>query len=358
MHGARSPAKTDWTPAKGRSVTIWPDHDHPGADFARLVAELADEAGGTTVSIVAVPAELPEGWDLADQPPADWTIERLRGLLEAAPAWKPEAEPCAHPRHAQRPMVRVMSGDIAEATEASLRVLAGETDPFAAVYGRSNLLVRPIRIRDRLDAGGIRRPMEALILHVVDADWLCLRLAQLADFYVVWRGGLKSVDPPGRLCRVVLAAAPWPGLPTLTGIIEAPTILPTGSVIQTPGYDATTGLLFDPGDTRFPPIRARPSRSKRKQPCARSQSRSRTSRSSTMRPGRLRSRRSSRHWCGAACGLLRWRRSRRSLKVENRDTAYRLQRDSLPVAATMELRGVGIDLDAHAKLCATLAGEP
>ena len=101
MHGAKSPAKTDWTPVQGsRSVTIWPDHDQPGSDFARLVAELADEAGGTTVSIVAVPAEFPEGWDLADQPPSDWTIERLRGLLEAAPAWKPEAEPCARPRHA------------------------------------------------------------------------------------------------------------------------------------------------------------------------------------------------------------------------------------------------------------------
>jgi hypothetical protein len=153
-----------------------------------------------------------------------------------------------------------MSGDIAEATEASLRVLAGESDPFAAVYARSNLLVRPKRIRDRLDAGGIRRPLEALILQVLDADWLCLRLAQRADFYVVWRGGQKFVDPPARLCRVVLTAAPWPGLAALTGIIEAPTILPNGRVIQTPGYDATTGLLFDPGDTRFPPIPTRPSK--------------------------------------------------------------------------------------------------
>jgi hypothetical protein len=33
MHGAKSPAKTDWTPVKGRSVTIWPDRDQPGTDF-------------------------------------------------------------------------------------------------------------------------------------------------------------------------------------------------------------------------------------------------------------------------------------------------------------------------------------
>ena len=46
-----------------------------------------------------------------------------------------------------------------------------------------------------------------------------------------------------------------------------------------------------------------------------------------------------------------WARVAPELKATNRDTAYRLQRDSLPVAAAMELRGIGIDLDAHAKLC-------
>ena len=55
MHGAKSPAKTDWSPIKHRAVTIWPDRDQPGADFARLVAELADEGSVTTVRIVAVP---------------------------------------------------------------------------------------------------------------------------------------------------------------------------------------------------------------------------------------------------------------------------------------------------------------
>ena len=46
-----------------------------------------------------------------------------------------------------------------------------------------------------------------------------------------------------------------------------------------------------------------------------------------------------------------WARVGPQLKATNRDTAYRLQRDSLPVAAAMELRGIGIDRDAHAKLC-------
>jgi DNA polymerase-1 len=46
-----------------------------------------------------------------------------------------------------------------------------------------------------------------------------------------------------------------------------------------------------------------------------------------------------------------WERTARELKVKGRDQAYRLQRDCLPAAALMELRGVGLDLDAHAELC-------
>jgi putative DNA primase/helicase len=49
-------------------------------------------------------------------------------------------------------------------------------------------------------------------------------------------------------------------LPTLTGIIEAPTILPHGSLIQAPGYDSETGLLLDVGDTHFPVVPSAPTR--------------------------------------------------------------------------------------------------
>ena len=102
--------------------------------------------------------------------------------------------------------------------------------------------------------------MGALVLRLVDADWLCLRLAQLADFYVIRNEKPKPVDPPVRLCRSVLAAAPWPQLPALAGIIEVPTVRPDGSLLTRPGYDKATGLLFDPGYTHFPPIPTSPTR--------------------------------------------------------------------------------------------------
>ena len=46
-----------------------------------------------------------------------------------------------------------------------------------------------------------------------------------------------------------------------------------------------------------------------------------------------------------------WEKTSRELKAKGRARAYRLQRDCLPAAAAMELRGVALDLDAHAALC-------
>ena len=46
-----------------------------------------------------------------------------------------------------------------------------------------------------------------------------------------------------------------------------------------------------------------------------------------------------------------WDKTARDLKATGSDAAYRLQHDCLPAAAAMELRGIALDLDAHAALC-------
>ena len=77
MHGAQSPHKTDWSPLKDRRVTVWPDHDKAGANFAKRVAKLAQDAGAAPVRIVKLPVSLPEGWDLADDPPSGLDFDKL-----------------------------------------------------------------------------------------------------------------------------------------------------------------------------------------------------------------------------------------------------------------------------------------
>ena len=89
--GAAAPHKTDWTPVRGRPVVIWPDNDAPGAKYAETVAGLCREAGASSVSIVQVPEEWPEKWDLADLLPEDATADTVFQLLLDAklhePAW-------------------------------------------------------------------------------------------------------------------------------------------------------------------------------------------------------------------------------------------------------------------------------
>ena len=87
--GSKAAAKSDWTPLRGRCVTIWPDQDEPGASYAANVAELATVAGATSVRTVEVPADWPQGWDLADALPDGVLPGRLRELLADAPADAP-----------------------------------------------------------------------------------------------------------------------------------------------------------------------------------------------------------------------------------------------------------------------------
>ena len=81
MYGAKSPRKTDWSPLKGRAVTVWPDNDEAGARFADVVTRLARGAGAEAVQAsesISSPAETDDEViaRLAALPPLEY--ERVR----------------------------------------------------------------------------------------------------------------------------------------------------------------------------------------------------------------------------------------------------------------------------------------
>ena len=100
--GAKAPQKSDWTPLLGRKVTIWPDADKPGEEYAISVGSTLVALG---CEVALVDAEKlasiqpdggtrkpPEGWDLVDAI-AEWesSAALLAAVSEHTSPFKPEA---------------------------------------------------------------------------------------------------------------------------------------------------------------------------------------------------------------------------------------------------------------------------
>lgn len=82
--GANAAAKAAWAHLDGRAVTIWPDADEPGRNYASEAARLVLQAGAVSVAVVAVPETWPKGWDVADDLPEGIALEDLTRMMSAA----------------------------------------------------------------------------------------------------------------------------------------------------------------------------------------------------------------------------------------------------------------------------------
>jgi len=82
--GSKAAGKNDWSPLAGRRVVILPDADTPGREAAEAVRKLALAAGADGVGVVQLPADLPQGWDCADDFPAGFDRLALLALISAA----------------------------------------------------------------------------------------------------------------------------------------------------------------------------------------------------------------------------------------------------------------------------------
>lgn len=133
----------------------------------------------------------------------------------------------------------------------------------APLYKIGGRVVHPIRLdkstRDEGDEDAIRRDAGALIIRDVSP----LRLREYAIEHVRFfkRGKSGRVEVPASigLANHYLAREDKWRIPTLRGVIEAPTLRRDGSLIDAEGYDEASGLLLDFKGTKFPAIKEQPS---------------------------------------------------------------------------------------------------
>jgi hypothetical protein len=68
-----------------------------------------------------------------------------------------------------------------------------------------------------------------------------------------------QAHPPSWLVEAVAVRGEWPGIRPLAGVVDHPVLRPDGSVLDRPGYDGQTGLLYEPQQD-FPQIPEHPTR--------------------------------------------------------------------------------------------------
>lgn len=77
--GCKAFDKADWSPIAGRRCVLWPDADDVGREAMAKLAPRLLAAGAMQVRIVQPPADVPQGWDLAD---ADWSQAQAAAYLK------------------------------------------------------------------------------------------------------------------------------------------------------------------------------------------------------------------------------------------------------------------------------------
>jgi len=81
------------------------------------------------------------------------------------------------------------------------------------------------------------------------------RLSDVANFQK-WNKKTEEyvpIIPTDEIVGAVRKRANWPGIRSLIGIVETPTLRPDGKIVQIPGYDSRTKYLYMPGE-KFPEV--------------------------------------------------------------------------------------------------------
>jgi hypothetical protein len=202
---------------------------------------------GATVKIVRLPPGPPDKGGrpgkvgLDDYFVAGHSAADFRQLLEVAT--DPEPPPRQSPRPGNpgdaRPVI-VITTDEHTVNAKAADALGRDAD----IYQRGGQLVRVAR--DLSPAGrGIRRPcaprIDTLPLPIVRE-----RLAATVQWFSRRSGEFVPAHPPEWAVRAIHARGEWPGVRHLEAVIEYPVLRPDGTLLMTPGYDSTTGLLLEP----------------------------------------------------------------------------------------------------------------
>ncbi len=209
---------------KDRHVVISGEND---AGAGRLGADKIAQAivgDASSVKIIFPPA--------CDKDLRDWAQHASRDEIETAIR---EADRVQLPPLAGLPTIIINNRQLRDVASDTLKAIEQGNNP-PVIFVRNGSLARV-----RQDEDG--RPL----IDTVGEDDLRHRAGRCANFIKVLRqDGVKAAPPPLGVVKDILAAEKtWP-FPALLGVTETPVLRPDGSVLDRPGYDSGTRLVYVP----------------------------------------------------------------------------------------------------------------
>lgn len=127
------------------------------------------------------------------------------------------------------------------------------------IYQRSGKLVRVFKPYS--DKALLKRCADVCVIREIDQAFLTLFLNQVAQYmqYSIQKKEYRQVACREHIARYLLSKQEW-DVPYLHGIINAPTLRCDGSILDEPGYDLRSGLLFFSDQYEFGKIPTRPTK--------------------------------------------------------------------------------------------------
>jgi hypothetical protein len=150
-----------------------------------------------------------------------------------------------------RPTIRV-TADFHVAVFHAAQAIARHPD----VYTRTGELARVIRHPGSdPDEKGIHRAAGSPVIVPMDSDTARVWLSMAARFerFDARDKDWRTIPPSRDIAGSVLGLRSYPDGRELVGVVESPTLRPDGSLIETPGFDRATGLLYLP-NADFPAV--------------------------------------------------------------------------------------------------------
>ena len=158
-----------------------------------------------------------------------------------------QADPDRSTRHEPDglPTLKITTA-LADVTDTTVAALAAGDKQ---IYQRDAMLVQVVQPSE-YDAEGPK------IVAMAPAT-LLERLTRVAKYLKSTKDSWVPSIPSKELAQAVFHRKQWDGIRTLIGILEAPSLRPDGSIVETPGYDESTKFIYAPS-CAFLPVPEKP----------------------------------------------------------------------------------------------------